>query len=277
MEATLTLPQAGDLLGVNDSDLSRLIRIGALPEARKVDGPEGRVWTIAEAHLPAIASRNGWTIDLRDGATETLSAIQEPAPPTAPAELSLVSHQEATPISMATHTNGTVVETDLAVNGRVGDQLEPRVDGDVEPSDAEAGETPRLAESLDLALLDRLLTSHEDRVAAEVKEQEARHALTALADTHNKTTGELAVERRERMAVAERYREERRARAVADAKVAELKDRVAREVALVDSEKEARNLALNRGLRAERDAANAVALLGWRARRRYQKLNEKND
>jgi hypothetical protein len=146
--------------------------------------------------------------------------------------------------------------------------VELAVQPDLEPI-AEDGSTT----VTDLALLDRLLESHENRVAAQIREQEARMALATLADTHNNTTGELDVERRERMAIAERYREERRARAVADAKVAELRERVTREMALAEAEKEARTEALNRGLRAERDAANAVALLGWRARRRYRKLN----
>ena len=130
-----------------------------------------------------------------------------------------------------------------------------------------------LAKAFDLTLLDRLLRSHEDRVAAQVKEQEARHALAALNDAHNRATGELEVERRERMATAERFREERRARSVADAKVAELRDRVVREMALADAEKQARTEAMSRSMQAEREAANAVALLGWRARRRFRKLS----
>ncbi len=150
------------------------------------------------------------------------------------------------------------------------------VEGAIIPSSSPLEPAPRpdtSIEGLDLALLDRLLASHEERVTAEVKEQEARHALAALNDRHNQVTGELDVERRERMATAERYREERRSRAVADAKVAELRDRVMREMALADAEKQAREAALDRSMRAERDAANAVALLGWRARRRYRKLD----
>ncbi len=292
MEATLTLLQAGELLGVDDSDLSRLIRIGALPEARKVDRPEGRVWTIAEEHLPAIASRNGWTIDLRDDAESLLSpdtktaastanglgsgeaTIEPPAAPSTkptaepePFDAALVPHLEALPPVPAQQADNSVVEVELS------SQVEPSSDSEL-AAEAGSAQAAGRSESTDLVLLDRLLASHEDRVSAEVREQEARMALSTLADTHNKTTGDLDIERRERMAVAERYREERRARAVADAKVAELRDRVAREMALAEAEKEARTEALNRGLRAERDAANAVALLGWRARRRYRKLSD---
>jgi len=75
------------------------------------------------------------------------------------------------------------------------------------------------------------------------------------------------------MMAADRYREERMARAVSDAKVAELRDRLLREMALADTEKAARTEALTRSVKAERDVANAVAAMGWRARRRYRKLN----
>lgn len=282
MEATLTLHQAGDRLGVADTDLNRLIRIGALPEARKADRAEGRVWVIAEEHLPAIAARNGWTIDLRAGADNSeviesaLAELSAAAPADGPIlvealpadasetrdQAAMVPHREAGGESLeASDADHGPIETTTSL-----------------PDTGDSTETTKLSgEGLDLALLDRLLSSHESRVTAEVEEQQARHALAALNETHNQVTGELDIERQERMATADRYREERRARAVADAKLAELRDRVAREMALVESEKEAKAEALHRSMRAERDAANAVALLGWRARRRYRKLSEPTD
>ncbi len=341
MEATLTLHQAGDLLGVDDTDLNRLIRIGALPEAQKADRPEGRVWVISEEHLPAIASRNGWSIDLRGGPNQLDVAADRPGHDASPGG-------DGQPVSEVDGEPEGRLGDEAEPEGRLGDEAEPgtevdlspagaevdRPDAETESSDIDGGhpgtpaqptfpvhptagtqtgaaidpaptgevaalvarrqaiettEAPSaslpatvdhddpnlaiLAKAFDLTLLDRLLKSHEDRVASQVKEQEARHALAALNDAHNRATGELEVERRERMATAERFREERRARSVADAKVAELRDRVVREMALADTEKHARAEAMSRSMRAEREAANAVALLGWRARRRYRKLS----
>ena len=77
------------------------------------------------------------------------------------------------------------------------------------------------------------------------------------------------------MVTADRYREERLARAVADAKVLELRDRVMREMALAEMEKEAKADATARRVRAERDWADAMALLSPRARRKYRKLANK--
>ena len=67
------------------------------------------------------------------------------------------------------------------------------------------------------------------------------------------------------------------ARAVADAKVAELRDRVVREMALADAEKQARAEAMARSIRAERDNANALAAMGWLAKRRYRRLSSGSD
>jgi hypothetical protein len=139
------------------------------------------------------------------------------------------------------------------------------------PGGEEAVGAPSVTEVLDLALLDRLLGVQEDRARAEAQAQESRHALAALNVTHNRVTGELDVERRERMVVADRYREERMARAVADAKVAELRDRVIREMAVAEAEKREKAEALSRSARAEREAANALAAMGWLARRRYRR------
>ena len=299
MEATLTLQEAGERLGVDDADLNRLIRIGALPEARLVDRPGGRVWVVPEEGLSLIADRNGWTIDLRDGAREPAgqAAQATPADDAGTADGTAgAGHGEAAEAPVADRAAGAVIE---AISHQVPDPDDPaellalRAAADDEapgshtpvPSPgavAPAGAQPApvdtrvvartAADAIDMTLLDRLLAAHEDRVSAQVREQEARHALAALNATHDRTTGELDIERRERMATAERYREERRARAVADAKVAELRDRVLREMALAEAEKAARAEALDRSRKAEREAANAVALLGWRGRRRFRRL-----
>lgn len=336
MEAILTLHQAGNQLGVEDTTLSRLIRVGGLPEARKVNRPEGLVWVIPEEDLPAIARRNGWTIDLRDGATELL--IQEspdadlatgsaPVGSTGPTLLPDLEGWDAELWNTAVGLGLETAEIDLSDIGRQPETAQPAptrpaTETPTEPSEdapasslspvaeqdrnsaievsiatapvpAEAETSPvpaepaspaspstpgadpveSMVEALDLALLERLLEAQEGRVAAEVVAQENKHALAALNDSHNRTTAELGVERRERMVAADRYREERMARAVAEAKVAELRDRLAREVALADTEKAARTEALTRSVKAERDVTNAMASMGWRARRRFRKLS----
>ena len=325
MEATLTLHQAGNQLGVEDTTLSRLIRVGGLPEARKVNRPEGLVWVIPQEDLPAIARRNGWTIDLRDGAEELLtqdttegSAATEPAAdvenetPTHPdlegwdtsrwnQAIGVVSDNDtgdaqSTTADAATdrqtadvdatlETSGPAEQDESSVEPVPGSDRDSAIEVSIaatSPVPAAADNTPvasgpdavqSMVEALDLALLERLLEAQEGRVSAEVLSQENKHALAALNVTHNRATAELEVERRERMMAADRYREERMARAVSDAKVAELRDRLVREMALADTEKAARTEALTRSVKAERDAATAVAAMGWRARRRYRKLS----
>ena len=236
MEATLTLDQAGQQLGVGDDALSRLIRMGALPEARQEPGPEGSTWVIPERALPSVAARNGWTIDLR-GPRPVLTGGNDAATGS-----ELVARTEASPA------------------GRP----------DAGPA---ASGAPSVNEIMDLALLDRLLGAQELKAVAETQVRETRNALSALNQRHNHTTSELEVERHERMVVADRYREERLARAASDAKVTELRNRVTREMALAEAERQARAEALERTARAEREAANAFASMGWLARRRFRRLN----
>ena len=258
MEATLTLDQAGRQLGVEHDALSRLIRMGALPEARKQSGDDGSVWVIPERVLPSVAARNGWTIDLRgtrvelsvetddstNGAMEESSVQMIPLPPSAPTRGTGPNPSDSA--AAVTATNGATAAIDTG--------------------------PPSVGDVIDLALLDRLLGAQEQRVLAESQAQEARNALTALNTTHNRVTSELEVERHERMVAADRYREERLARAAADAKVTELRNRVTREMELAEAERKARSDALDRTARAEREAANAVASMGWLARRRYRRM-----
>lgn len=248
MEATLTLDQAGQQLGVGDDALSRLIRMGALPEARQETGPSGPTWVIPERILPSLAARNGWTIDLR-GPRALVSAGPATAP--APSGHQLVPAAETSP-------------TELSAE-EAGDQ--------VVSADGSATGAPSVTEVIDLALLDRLLGAQEQKTMAEHQVRETRNALSALNQSHNHTTSELEVERHERLVVADRYREERMARAASDAKVTELRNRVTREMALAEAERQARAEALERTARAEREAANAFASMGWMARRRFRRIN----
>ncbi|MEM7275458.1 MAG: hypothetical protein AAF547_20450 [Actinomycetota bacterium] len=267
--------------------------MGGLPEAKKVNTPAGVVWMIPEAELPAIASRNGWTIDLRDDAPspvmiEADDAAALPAAVSTDAVGETADEVDHEAVDHPADGAGDLVlrptQSPAASNGRDG-AIEVGIaeQAAVEPTAADptavepAGDAPTMAEALDLALLERLLAAQEGRVSAEVQAQESKNALAALNISHNRTTAELEVERRERMVTADRFREEKLARAVADAKVAELRDRVLREMALADAEKDARVEAMARSARAERDVANALGLMGWRARRRYRKLNLRSD
>ncbi len=292
MEATLTLHQAGIQLGVEDTVLSRLIRIGALPEAKKVNQENGAAWVIPTEDLSKVATRNGWTIDLRADqnpltVTGNATAVDE-APAEQTSDSDPNSESEEPPpagsaqdgfIDVSAESSDDTAASDEP-SGQIGSSatgaLVPHSDSTPAATDTseQADGAPTMSEAIDLALLDRLLGVQEERVTAQVEAREAKHALAALNTSHDRATGELEIERRERMVVADRFREERMARAVADAKVAELRDRVVREMSLADAEKEARAEALARSIRAERDAANAVASMGWLARRRFRKLSK---
>lgn len=242
MEATLTLDQAGQQLGVGDDALSRLIRMGALPEAQQETGPDGPTWVIPERILPSLAARNGWTIDLRGPRALVSAGTGQAATDTTPGH-QLVPLTDTTPVASSPDESIEAVSTGA----------------------------PSVNEVIDLALLDRLLGAQEQKTVAETQVRETRLALSTLNQNHDRTTSELEVERHERLVVTDRYREERMARAASDAKVTELRNRVTREMALAEAERQARSEALERTARAEREAANAFASMGWLARRRYRR------
>jgi len=148
-----------------------------------------------------------------------------------------------------------------------------------ERSDPVDQQTPNIADVLDLALLDRLLGAQEEKVAALAKAEQTEASLVALNERNEGALTELDVLRRENDVTADRLREERMARIIADAKVAELRERVLREMTLADGEKQARVEATMRNIRAERSAANAAASMGWVSRRRHRRLtrNEQLD
>jgi len=251
MEATLTLDQAGQQLGVGDDALSRLIRMGALPEAQQETGPEGPTWVIPERILPSLAARNGWTIDLR-GPRALVSAGTTEATDTALTDTALIGTGPGHQLVPLTGAAPATSATD--------DSIEPASTG-----------VPSVNEVIDLALLDRLLGAQEQKTLAETQVRETRLALNTLNQNHDRATSELEVERHERLVVTDRYREERMARAASDAKVTELRNRVTREMALAEAERQARSDALERTARAEREAADAFASMGWLARRRYRR------
>jgi predicted site-specific integrase-resolvase len=63
------LRDAGEILGVSVDTLKRRIKTGKLPEAIRPDGDKGP-WQVPRDQLGAIAEREGWIIDLRDGAED---------------------------------------------------------------------------------------------------------------------------------------------------------------------------------------------------------------
>lgn len=266
MEATLTLNQAGQQLGVDDDALSRLITLGALPEARQIAGPNGMSWVIPQRLLPLIAARNGWTIDLRGDRTEISVSVPADATPAAvPLE---PSADGQVPVSTEVQAMADLVASQSVTP--IADSTESGESGDDLPEPA-ADQTLSISDVLDAAVLDRLLGIQEEKVVAEARAEEAKHALAALNQTHNRLTSELEIERHERLVTTDRYREERLARSAADAKVAELRNRVSREMSLADSERQARSQAMDRVAETERHLADAVASMGWLARRRYRR------
>jgi len=136
---------------------------------------------------------------------------------------------------------------------------------------------PTLADVLNEDLLTRLLGAHEDKATAQARVRETERALTSLTASHRHVSMQLSEERKEREILAERLREERSARLVADAKLVEVNQRVAREMAISGSEQQARHVAADRTIRAEREAAAALESLGPISRHRYNRRARKRD
>jgi hypothetical protein len=235
------------------------------------------MWVIPRHALPAVAARNGWTIDLRgDDVVDTSEAESSAATPMEP----VPGHQGDQQVQPSTapalngHRPTPASSLPVAQTGSTMTATEPTGSAmtTAEPKGSAMNTAePTVTEVLDMALLDRLLGAQEDRATAEARLREANHALAALNDTHNRITSELEIERRERLVASDRFREEREARLVADAKVAELRDRMHREVALAEAERQARVEAVRRGTQAETDVVSAVSSMGWLARRRFRR------
>jgi hypothetical protein len=98
--------------------------------------------------------------------------------------------------------------------------------------------------------------------------------MTAMATGQQRMVRELAEERYERQRVNDRFRDERNARMMADAKLAELRARLDHETALAERERQARLEANRRIVQAEREAAAALASMSWLARRKLQRRLE---
>ena len=249
----VTLSELSGRVGVDLSLLKRMIRTGALPEAAKVAGPGGPTWVVPAGMVEQLVSRHGWTVtalDLtEDGPAVTVSEVEPDAP-------------------------GTETVTSVDGGSEAGHELVPRPDPAPKaapPVYEQTTEEITVAEIVDGALLNRLLGAHEERAEAEARARESQRAMTAMAAGQQRMVRELAEERYERQQTVDRLRSERSARLVTDAKMAELRARVDREQALAETERRARLQATRRSIEAEREAAAALASMGWLARRRFEK------
>ncbi len=244
----VTLTELSGRVGVDVDLLKRMIRTGALPEAAKVAAPDGPTWVVPAGMVDDVINRHGWTVTALD--------LTEGAP--------------------------AVTVTDVASNP-VGDVVDQPGDGQALVHRPDTGhhvtgpvyehttEEITVAEIVDGALLNRLLGAHEERAEAEARARESQRAMTAMAAGQQRMVRELAEERFERQQVVDRLRDERSARMVTDAKMAELRARIEREQAVAEAERQARFDATRRSIEAEREAAAALASMSWLARRRFEK------
>lgn len=259
MKDTLTLDELSERTGVEISRLQRMVRVGSLPEATKLSGPDGPAWVVPVDTLHQLAARYGWTIDhidLTHHDGPVVSMVDEPS------DSAVTEHHERT----------------------TGQALEPRPDpltplragiGTSNPGTDPPTPAVTVAEVVDQELLGRLLGAHEEKAGAEARIKEVERAFESLTASHRMLARELAEERDERFRLAERLREEQYARRLADAKVAELRAWIDREVAAGEAEKRARLEAMERCLQAERDASTAIGAMGWVSRRRFDQ-NERS-
>jgi hypothetical protein len=257
MTQVVTLRELSSRAGVDIEHLKRMIRIGSLPEASKQPNADGDVWAIPVDALPALADRHGWTIDTVDLTNDAQpmvwmavhedSASQKPLPQDPP----LPDPHQSEPQPVA------------------GQDIVVRPENMASPPDfTRSDEEVTVAEIIDGALLDRLLGSHEQRAEAEARSRESQRAMTAMAAGQQRMVRELAEERYERQRVNDRFRDERTARLMTDAKLAELRARLDHETAAAERERIGRLEANRRIVQAEREAAAALASMGWLARRK---------
>ena len=260
MTQVVTLRELSSRVGVDIDHLKRMIRIGSLPEASKQPDTDGDVWAVPIEALPGLVDRHGWTIDAVDltddeqpivwmaGQDDSASQQDRPADPSAP-EPPQSKTEPAQSQDLVVRTDSVASPTDFA-----------RSDEEV-----------TVAEIVDGALLNRLLGAHEERAEAEARSRESQRAMTAMAEGQQRMVRELAEERYERQRVNDRFRDERTARMMTDAKLAEVRARLAQESAAAERERIGRLEANRRIVQAEREAAAALASMSWLARRKLKR------
>jgi len=234
----VTLNELSGRVGVDVALLQRMIRTGAMPEAAKVAAPDGPTWVVPADMVDQLVNRHGWTVTSVD----------------------------------LTNGGPAVTVTDADANGSRELVHRPDDGHDVTARIYEQStEEITVAEIVDGALLNRLLGAHEERAEAEARARESQRAMTTMAAGQQRMVRELAEERYERQQTVDRPRDERSARLITDAKMAELRARIEREQSLAENERRARLAATRRSIEAEREAAAALASMGWLARRRFEK------
>jgi hypothetical protein len=249
MTQAISLRELSEHVGVDVAHLKRMIRVGSLPEATRQVGPDGKGWVIPNAAVPGVIARNGWTVAGLDLTEDGMAMWFEDHD-------NDLWESEFRGAGAAGHGAGQLVHR-------------PPVSAKAEHPAALSDEEVSVAEIVDSTLLDRLLGAHESR--AEARARESQRALSTMATNQQRMVRELAEERYERQRTGDRLRDERTARLVADAKLAELRAQVQREMSVTEAERQARLAATRRSLQAERDAATALAAMGWLSRRRYQR------
>ena len=263
----VTLSELSGRVGVDVDLLKRMIRTGALPEAAKVAAPDGPTWVVPAGMVDQLVNRHGWTVtsvDLtEDGPSVTVTEV-EPASELViePAKAGTASDDRSNIDTPGNETSSDGRE--LVHRPEPGHDVTARV---YEQSTEEI----TVAEIVDGALLNRLLGAHEERAEAEARARESQRAMAAMAAGQQRMVRELAEERYERQQTVDRLRDERSARMLTDAKMAELRARIEREQALAEDERRTRLAATRRSIEAEREAAAALASMGWLARRRFEK------
>ncbi len=249
----VTLSELSGRVGVDVDLLKRMIRTGALPEAAKVAAPDGPTWVVPARMVDQLVNRHGWTVTSVD--------LTDEGP-------SLTVTDDVSNIDVS---NDDLSSIDPSSDGReLVHRPEPGHDVTARVYE-QSTEEITVAEIVDGALLNRLLGAHEERAEAEARARESQRAMAAMAAGQQRMVRELAEERYERQQTVDRLRDERSARMITDAKMAELRARVEREHAVAENERLARLAATRRSIEAEREAAAALASMGWLARRRFEK------
>ncbi|MBT8241861.1 MAG: hypothetical protein KJN63_11600, partial [Acidimicrobiia bacterium] len=239
--------------------LRKLIRQGRLPEAEKVQSYEGRVWAVPISAISGIAERLGVAISVADAidvrepddAEQTSGRQEIPAP-----EVALEGSEtiDQPPPGQAIEAAGSAVE------------VTDRADHEVS-----------LAEVLDTALLERLLGAKDAETKALVNAERQRAVYESLAARQLEVEQRFTEEAERSAELARQLRDEAVARAVADARVTELRNQLQREITYSESERYERRQALAREASAVADAARTEAVLGWWSRRRLKAATAAED
>lgn len=267
---TLTLRQAADLLGSSTTTLRKLIRQGRLLEAEKVKTAEGRVWAIPVASIPSIAKREGLEINLDLDTAISGAALSDTDEPVV--DLTSLTEESPEPEHV------TYPDRDVSLPAVEPADAIPPAATDLEPIGHEAsveieaiGETlptPTLAEVVDAAFLETLLGAKASESAALVTAERHRVEFDSLAARQMELELRLSTTDDERRVLAERLHNETLARAIADARVTELRDQLQREIAYAEAERYERRQAIAREALATMKASEAASVMGRRARRR---------